>query len=294
MRRISNIRLYAAITDFNPRTPVGCDVAAFEAGRWRDISIHAPQWGATVKVDWPRLMLEFQSTHPSGVRHIRCVMLPVPSLFQSTHPSGVRREWCGLGTNAIDISIHAPQWGATHRFRPSAPRNPYFNPRTPVGCDAINHAIPQHATIGFQSTHPSGVRRKNNEKLNADNDFNPRTPVGCDAPFSTICATASVFQSTHPSGVRPSANLFSVIRRNFNPRTPVGCDHIHRIVQPQQGISIHAPQWGATLAAYAAQGDYQFQSTHPSGVRPTIITGNSRRAGFQSTHPSGVRPREWA
>ncbi len=294
MRRISNIRLYAAITDFNPRTPVGCDVAAFEAGRWRDISIHAPQWGATKARFYTDSSNLFQSTHPSGVRRAG---LPAARLwrrdFNPRTPVGCDGEG-GLAPADARISIHAPQWGATHRFRPSAPRNPYFNPRTPVGCDAINHAIPQHATIGFQSTHPSGVRRKNNEKLNADNDFNPRTPVGCDAPFSTICATASVFQSTHPSGVRPSANLFSVIRRNFNPRTPVGCDHIHRIVQPQQGISIHAPQWGATLAAYAAQGDYQFQSTHPSGVRPTIITGNSRRAGFQSTHPSGVRPREWA
>ena len=124
-------------TYFNPRTPVGCDeLASQQLAFGVEISIHAPQWGATVKVDWPRLMLEFQSTHPSGVRHIRCVMLPVPSLFQSTHPSGVRPARC-----LVD------PW---HKFD--------FNPRTPVGCDENGVDSAQMRLI-FQSTHPSGVRR---------------------------------------------------------------------------------------------------------------------------------------
>ena len=80
-----------APSDFNPRTPVGCD---------RTCSQHQPQ------------IRRFQSTHPSGVRPApvrRCagrpdfnprtpvgcdiaalVTLAVSSKFQSTHPSGVR------------------------------------------------------------------------------------------------------------------------------------------------------------------------------------------------------------
>ena len=100
--------------DFNPRTPVGCDdhpvasdlvggafqsthpsgvrlVAAVLAWFGLDISIHAPQWGAT----WMRLAGRcspgFQSTHPSGVR-------PRSGRCQPARPR---------------ISIHAPQWGAT-------------------------------------------------------------------------------------------------------------------------------------------------------------------------------------
>ena len=35
-----------------------------------------------------------------------------------------------------NISIHAPQWGATRFPRPLPLQGRYFNPRTPVGCDA--------------------------------------------------------------------------------------------------------------------------------------------------------------
>ena len=35
--------------NFNPRTPVGCDVGEFAVSEHVEISIHAPQWGATVR-----------------------------------------------------------------------------------------------------------------------------------------------------------------------------------------------------------------------------------------------------
>ena len=78
-----------------------------------NISIHAPQWGAT------------------GL----AAALAVP----------------------VKISIHAPQWGAT--VRPTVQRiaSGHFNPRTPVGCDVD----------GYHYTR-------------SNTDFNPRTPVGRD------------------------------------------------------------------------------------------------------------------
>ena len=98
----------------------------------------------------------------------------------------------------------------------------------------------------------------------------------------------------------------------FNPRTPVGCDDRPRggppamfisIHAPQWGatmiikdyypvldISIHAPQWGATSAYHQSPAGALFQSTHPSGVRPTDSAAIVRCKQFQSTHPSGVRP----
>ena len=53
---------------FNPRTPVGCDSCCGKERSRHQISIHAPQWGATSAVSTPLAILEFQSTHPSGVR----------------------------------------------------------------------------------------------------------------------------------------------------------------------------------------------------------------------------------
>ena len=190
---------------FNPRTPVGCDLPLSPAN-------------PTVTV--------FQSTHPSGVRlgvgcswcglvyfnprtpvgcdaintHNHRITVP----FQSTHPSGVRQQRPIQAKDTGRISIHAPQWGATRDARGLPDHTQYFNPRTPVGCDAINthnHRI----TVPFQSTHPSGVRQqrpiqaKDTGRISihapqwgATRDarglpdhtqyFNPRTPVGCDAP----------------------------------------------------------------------------------------------------------------
>ena len=143
------------------------------------------------------------------------------------------------------ISIHAPQWGATHGRRVLVRPRVDFNPRTPVGCDSCP--------------------RRNGD---VPDDFNPRTPVGCDKPCPSRCGTTCY----------------------FNPRTPVGCDlvavwDIGVIV----GISIHAPQWGATTPFTVTRLALIFQSTHPSGVRPVTGTSVISLVRFQSTHPSGVR-----
>ena len=57
-----------SLSDFNPRTHVGCDLFHYLLLCLALISIHAPTWGATSKFmdatsDW-----KFQSTHPRGVR----------------------------------------------------------------------------------------------------------------------------------------------------------------------------------------------------------------------------------
>ncbi len=211
---------------------------------------------------------QFQSTHPSGVRPITGIKPGSTSLFQSTHPSGVRQGSCDCDRIIRDISIHAPQWGATGKStRRRDSRN--FNPRTPVGCDArrdrrldramrISIHAPQWGATAkytpsmtireeFQSTHPSGVRPDRmplceglaeisihapqwgatscpTRGRRAACDFNPRTPVGCDWRKTGRTRYSRIFQSTHPSGVRPVVSSDGTLSRYFNPRTPVGCD----------------------------------------------------------------------
>ena len=77
----------------------------------------------------------FQSTHPSGVRLSDVVEAISRVQFQSTHPSGVRPGFDLADGCGGEISIHAPQWGAT---------------RTPAELSISSK---------FQSTHPSGVRQ---------------------------------------------------------------------------------------------------------------------------------------
>ena len=123
----------------------------------KEISIHAPMWGAT-----------FPITQDS---HYILISIHAPM-------------WGATGrlfkrVGRIDISIHAPMWGATNRTQianqvflfqsthpcgvrralvPSLYPNPsYFNPRTHVGCDLF--LCLKWKVIIY---------------------FNPRTHVGCD------------------------------------------------------------------------------------------------------------------
>ena len=75
--------------------------------------------------------------------------------FQSTHPRGVRLKTQFDG-RTLEISIHAPTWGAT----------------------TLQVAFFVH--IKFQSTHPRGVRLGIFNGMVTINNFNPRTHVGCD------------------------------------------------------------------------------------------------------------------
>ena len=188
---------------FNPRTPVGCDLR-----RQRSRLPHP--WYVN-----PRT--------PVGCDRRWCSRWCVSRIFQSTHPSGVRpgveRPFGQVGEISIhapqwgatlarfespqkqQISIHAPQWGATCTISQDTARVTYFNPRTPVGCDHTRVTYTALRTISIHAPQWGATRR-------------------LLPPFDALSY--------------------------FNPRTPVGCDDISQHTIPFIKISIHAPQWGAT------------------------------------------------
>ena len=79
--------------------------------------------------------VEFQSTHPRGVRRLRFMPTAFPIMFQSTHPRGVRLLVRNPCNHRGGVSIHAPTWGATRYWTKQKPLAICFNPRTHVGCD---------------------------------------------------------------------------------------------------------------------------------------------------------------
>ena len=114
MRR-SRPRASSTSSNFNPRTPVGCDVCCVSViTRPRYFNPRTPVGCDYTIPDARFSRRKFQSTHPSGVRPpMRELPDMLHGIFQSTHPSGVRHRPClACGTRRI-ISIHAPQWGAT-------------------------------------------------------------------------------------------------------------------------------------------------------------------------------------
>ena len=141
----------------------------------------------------------------------------------------------------------------------------------------------------FQSTHPSGVRPTSAAPCSCSTGFQSTHPSGVRLNVGRDPSPYDRFQSTHPSGVRRTRQRAQRHTRNFNPRTPVGCDHRELAYPPAGRISIHAPQWGATTVSSLILQPDVFQSTHPSGVRPTVVNPRWFSCQFQSTHPSGVR-----
>ena len=123
----------------------------------------------------------------------------------------------------IDISIHAPTWGATCKCRA-----PYRDGQISIHAPTWGATGARNGEIIitlFQSTHPRGVRRDTRVKKQA----------------------VVKFQSTHPRGVRPRTWKDKSLVNDFNPRTHVGCDSRQSLDPQNQNISIHAPTWGATF-----------------------------------------------
>ena len=188
--------------DFNPRTPVGCDQ---HPERIRlgvvDISIRAPQWGATSTVPSPmRRISYFNPRTPVGCDRSVWASFPSRTDFNPRTPVGcdIRGP---VGTQRGDISIHAPQWGATWFCKCFSSSSINFNPRTPVGCDklvvgssvepTISIHAPQWGATAVRRRHQSrqfisihapqwGATRKRRRWTRRRKYFNPRTPVGCD------------------------------------------------------------------------------------------------------------------
>ena len=142
---------------FNPRTHVGCDLQsdAYLSTYTQFQSTH-PRGVRLSFIICSFVLLLFQSTHPRGVRQALWVAAWILPKFQSTHPRGVRppagnsapslsdfnpRTHVGCDVEearrpfvVVDISIHAPTWGATDKRA-----NALYD-------------------VKFQSTHPRGVR----------------------------------------------------------------------------------------------------------------------------------------
>ena len=211
-------------------------------------------------------------------------------MFQSTHPCGVRPP-VAINFVAIFVSIHAPVWGATYykNYRPKRSKFQSTHPcgvRLPSCCGADYHST-------FQSTHPCGVRPLTNPHYCGDNLFQSTHPCGVRPKALYLGDTVTHVSIHAPVWGATDSFYEGFYFRCFNPRTRVGCDTrlawIPRTVWFQSthpcgvrrvgfdwlatgnGVSIHAPVWGATIPCHLTYAHMTFQSTHPCGVRPVYF-----------------------
>ena len=166
------------------------------------------------------------------------------------------------------VSIHAPTWGATHAHRPQQ------------GDDRVSiHAPTWGATGGappLRGVLEVSIHAPTWGATRVSTSSPPPPPVSIHAPtwgatlVRLVSKLSHEFQSTHPRGVRLLTTALRSARLRFNPRTHVGCDSESLNRRMEAIVSIHAPTWGATLFSEVERSFFEFQSTHPRGVRPPI------------------------
>ena len=183
----------------------------------------------------------FQSTHPSGVRRQSRMPIVYPSIFQSTHPSGVRR----------------PCRGAIRVCR-------YFNPRTPVGCDALMIGPICSRKISIHAPQWGATRRST--LLLTSRHISIHAPQwGATGRSQSAMSLIQISIHAPQWGATGQVKSVAYPKVHFNPRTPVGCD---------AADMIDVSSW-------------QFQSTHPSGVRPSVERTAIRCPYFNPRTPVG-------
>ena len=147
-RDVEELLNLTIFSSFNPRARVGRDISwhascvslsAFQSTRPR---------GARQEHDCcASRHRQFQSTRPRGARPPTPACRPRPAAFQSTRPRGARHGVYEVNGVKLDVSIHAPAWGAT-----------------------LDGQRRMCRRIWFQSTRPRGARQPHHNSLR-DKDF---------------------------------------------------------------------------------------------------------------------------
>ena len=209
--------------------------------------------------------------------------------FQSTLPRRERRRKPKQGTNHVNISIHAPAKGATHRIRDLQRKD------------------------RFQSTLPRRERHRLHLIKRSDMNFNPRSREGSDVAALAICDANTNFNPRSREG-SDGKYLYGIRRQHhFNPRSREGSDDLRQMGQgrpcrfqstlPRRErlpIGWSHPSWsnfnprsreGSDESLQKSCRPATFQSTLPRRERRYLTLFLSAPCRFQSTLPRRERRR---
>ena len=164
---------------FNSRTREGCDRSRCLLTRRSLVSIHAPGRGATINVDKSTTDLQFQFTHPGGVRLLRVRQQRVLSKSFNSRT----REGCDQNHQCYILYTLG------------------FNSRTREGCDSELFGT-ENLVAKFQFTHPGGVRLPGRPQLLIRHEVSIHAPGRGATQALSPRSSSVLFQFTHPGGVR--------------------------------------------------------------------------------------------
>ena len=170
-----------------------------------------------------RPLMPFQFTHPGGVRPSSSSRASAGTTFQFTHPGGVRP--CGVCPRRleVEVSIHAPGRGATAKVYQGGKLSISFNSRTREGCDiCLYGSDTRHCR--FNSRTREGCDKLNEKIQDWEFKFQFTHPGGVRPSCFQRFLRLKRFQFTHPGGVRRTSSRRGRSQRGFNSRTREGCD----------------------------------------------------------------------
>ena len=278
------------------------------------VSIHAPAWGATstsrrhrtcfnprarVGRDgyscwWPQSSTLFQSTRPRGARHVFIYLLYRPSSRFNPRARVGRDAHRSCLRSATDVFQSTRPRGARRwRFRITA-RVAEFQSTRPRGARRERLQRSQ-ASCKFQSTRPRGARQPPTaDTILAYTMFQSTRPRGARRQLRPSYAHGSqAFQSTRPRGARRSTAMCRRRYMDVSIHAPAWGATIaaRSATHVTQAVSIHAPAWGATRATCRAIVGSTV-SIHAPAWGATLAHDRTIRActTFQSTRPRGARP----
>ena len=249
---------------FNSRARMGRDHPHRLAVVARQVSIHAPAWGATYIQTIKINEFCFNSRARMGRDSAVIVLL-----------------------SKSEVSIHAPAWGATDKSTKNE-KNKRFQFTRPHGARPVVNPVPQYE-YQFQFTRPHGARLTNSVvfdliavsihapawgatqfpgrglddllvsihapawgatsrcRLTASpRCFNSRARMGRDTASRLDTATRG-FQFTRPHGARRHQEGCKVVITVSIHAPAWGATGYGDVLGRWIGVSIHAPAWGATI-----------------------------------------------
>jgi len=211
-------------------------------------------------------------------------------VFQSTRPRGARPMGLAIGLVTLEFQSTRPR-GARRQALCMSHSVERFNPRARVGRDLntlserlVKHLVSIHAPAW-------GATRWSRSPARQRCGFNPRARVGRDGSMASSGAGGSLFQSTRPRGARRDLSAPEGRFEGVSIHAPAWGATRDRLRQFERiCVSIHAPAWGATLIHACAVVLRSFQSTRPRGARRTSTPTLLHSTRFHSTRPRGARP----
>ena len=191
---------------------------------------------------------------------------PIPSCVSIHAPAWGATFLRFPSSSTSDVSIHAPAWGATDE---RAVNKSYFQfqstpPHGGRRGGAVHGRHPGAVSIHAPAWGATWLRWCEDKGLAR---FQSTPPHGGRRTLRYGVGSARSFQSTPPHGGRHCSAVIARPPFCFNPRPRMGGDGLVGGVSVLDGVSIHAPVWGATAQQKLKSIANMFQSTPPYGGR---------------------------